>query len=179
MRPFLYFLPRKKRHLYTWLFMADLDGVMVGILPFLSFISAVAHGTNPSLVFRRYVKTLQKTKKVVTTANFYLRNVSQFLNYFVQTKAKLCRLSSTQIVGVQRCMTQALRHLRKRVTLQQVEVKRVKMSRVLTVTNLQRCNREAKAAIPRLLGEPLSRSASPSSLRLPATLFSLSVSLRR
>ncbi|KAL2102333.1 hypothetical protein ACEWY4_001501 [Coilia grayii] len=83
------------------MFMADMDGV------------------------RRYVE-MQTTSRAVTTANFYLRNVAQFLGYFKETKPSLCRLSQTQIVAVERCILKALRDLRKRVTLHQVEVKRVK-----------------------------------------------------
>ncbi|KAL2102325.1 hypothetical protein ACEWY4_001493 [Coilia grayii] len=111
------------------MFMADMDGV------------------------RRYVEMLQTTSRAVTTANFYLRNVAQFLGYFKETKPSLCRLSQTQIVAVERCILKALRDLRKRVTLHQVEVKRVKMARVVTVSNLQRCHHGAKAKIPSLLDE--------------------------
>ncbi|KAL2102370.1 hypothetical protein ACEWY4_001538 [Coilia grayii] len=113
------------------MFMADMDGV------------------------RRYVEMLQTTSRAVTTANFYLRNVAQFLGYFRETKPSLCRLSQTQIVAVERCILKALRDLRKRVTLHQVEVKRVKMARVVTVSNLQRCHHGAKAKIPSLLDELL------------------------
>lgn len=111
-------------------------------------VSALEQGTNPGLVSHRYVDTLQCTSKAITTANFYLRNVSQFLTYFAQTKPKLCRLSNTQVVGVQRCVLQALRNLRRWVTLHQVEVKRVKLTRVLTVANLQRCDREGQGGHP-------------------------------
>ena len=118
---------------------------------------------------------LQTTSRAVTTANFYLRNVAQFLGYFKETKPSLCRLSQTQIVAVERCILKALGDLRKRVTLHQVEVKRVKMARVVTVSNPQRCHHGAKAKIPSLLGELLSFSAFPSARRLALTLFLLCV----
>ncbi|KAL2102378.1 hypothetical protein ACEWY4_001546 [Coilia grayii] len=98
-RAFLYFLARQKKDLWNWMFMADMDGV------------------------RRYVEMLQTTSRAVTTANFYLRNVAQFLGYFKETKLSLCCLSQTQIVAVERCILKALRDLQKRVTLHQVEVK--------------------------------------------------------
>lgn len=96
---------------------------------------------------------LLNSSKAITTANFYLRNVAQFLTYFRETKPPLCRLSNTQVVSVQRAILKALRDLRKDIVLHQVEVKRVKLLRVLTVKNLQTCHTEAKEMIPSLLGE--------------------------
>lgn len=125
---------------------------------------------NPGLVFHRFVETLQRSSRAVTTANFYLRNVFQFLGYFKQTKPKLCRLSQTQIIGLERLISKTLRDLRKKVTLHQVEVKRVKMARVITVANLQRCHHRAKAKISSLLGEHLSTSALTAARCLPSHL---------
>lgn len=114
---------------------------------------------------------LLRSSKAITTLNFYLRNVAQFVTYFRETKPPLCRLSATQIIAVQRCILKALRDVRKQVVLHQVEVKRVKMLRVVTVSNLQTCHKQAKLMVPRLLGEHMSNfffflhlSASPTGL---------------
>lgn len=89
-----------------------------------------------------------------------MRNVYQSLQYF-RTKPKLCRLSRTQIIGAIRILQKALKDIRRKITLHQVEVKRTKMAKVVSVDSLRKCNAAARAKIPELLGEYLSWSGFP------------------
>ncbi|XP_041929933.1 uncharacterized protein LOC121694073 [Alosa sapidissima] len=120
-RSFLFFLAQRKKDVWNWLFLDNPGGL------------------------RRWVEKLQEGNRAVTTVNFYLRNVQQFLKYFKDTKPKLCRLSHTQIVGVVRGVDKALRDLRK------IEVKRVKMTRVVSPANLKICREMVRKKIPKCL----------------------------
>ncbi|KAG5264177.1 hypothetical protein AALO_G00273010 [Alosa alosa] len=126
-RSLLFFLAQRKKELWSWLFLDNPGGV------------------------RHWVEKLQEGNRAVTTANFYLQNGQQFLKNFKDTKPNLCRLSHTQIVGVVRGVDKALRDLWKKVVLHQIQVKRVKMARVVSPANLKACREQARKKIPKLL----------------------------
>lgn len=82
----------------------------------------------------------------------------QYLQYFLETKKKLCCQWQTQIDRAIRIIQKAFKDLRKRITLHQVAIKRTKMAKVVSVDSLRKFHEAAKAKIPELLGESLSRS---------------------
>uniref|UniRef100_UPI0009B3DD6A uncharacterized protein LOC109953780 n=1 Tax=Monopterus albus TaxID=43700 RepID=UPI0009B3DD6A len=89
--------------------------------------------------------------KTITTSNFYLRDVHQFMQYFRETPPKLARLSQSQIVGVVRAVKQAMKSISKQMLAHQLKTKDRKLSKVVSQQLLRRCQQSARAKIPKLL----------------------------
>ncbi|KAG5264197.1 hypothetical protein AALO_G00273240 [Alosa alosa] len=62
---------------------------------------------------------VEASNRAVTTADFYLRNAAQFLQYFSETPPRHSRLSAVQVVAMRRTLKKVLADLRKKVVLRQ------------------------------------------------------------
>ncbi|XP_056266628.1 uncharacterized protein LOC130190980 isoform X2 [Pseudoliparis swirei] len=89
----------------------------------------------------------------VTTVNFYLRNVLQFLGYLQDTPPSACRLRKAQINGIVRALDKALENLSGLIVTHQLQVKTNKMGRIVSRESLRRCQEQARLVIPELLTE--------------------------
>ncbi|XP_048086881.1 uncharacterized protein LOC125286159 [Alosa alosa] len=87
---------------------------------------------------------VEASNRAVTTADFYLRNAAQFLQYFSETPPRHSRLSAVQVVAMRRTLKKVLADLRKKVVLRQVEVKAAKMDRIIFAKNMLRCREVAR-----------------------------------
>jgi len=94
--------------------------------------------------------------KEVTTANFYLRNILQFLGYLKDTPPSACRLRRAQIHGVIRVVHMAVRNLARPIVTHQLKVKAKKMANIVSRESLRRCQEQARVVIPELLSKSFS-----------------------
>jgi len=90
--------------------------------------------------------------KEVTTMNFYLRNILQFLNYLQETPPRSCRLRRGQVSALTRAVNKAL--LARPIVTHQLTVKARKIKKIVFRASLRRCQDQARlAAIPELLSK--------------------------
>nr|XP_020444971.1 uncharacterized protein LOC109953864 [Monopterus albus] len=128
-RSFLAFMAGKDSSLATWRFLDKAEQII------------------------QWPNVLAASGKNITTANFYLRNVLQFMIYFKETPPKLARLSQSQITGVIRAVRQAVKSIAKKMLAHQLTTKDKKLSKVVSQESLRRCQLGARKAIPKLLKE--------------------------
>nr|XP_020444811.1 uncharacterized protein LOC109953686 [Monopterus albus] len=128
-RSFLAFMAGKDSSLATWRFLDKAEQII------------------------QWPNVLAASGKNITTANFYLRNVLQFMIYFKETPPKLARLSQSQITGVIRAVRQAIKSISKKMLAHQLTTKDKKLSKVVSQESLRRCQVGARKAIPKLLKE--------------------------
>jgi len=101
----------------------------------------------------RYAAHLMSEGREVTTVNFYLRNVLQFLGYLQDTPPSACRLRKAQINGIVRALDKALENLSGLIVTHQLQVKTNKMGRIVSRESLRRCQEQARLVIPELLSK--------------------------
>jgi len=91
--------------------------------------------------------------KEVTTINFYLRNILQFLTYLQETPPRSCRLRRAQISGITRAVQRALRNLARPTVTHQLKVKAAKMKKIVSRASLRSCQEQARLVISELLSK--------------------------
>jgi len=101
----------------------------------------------------RWVTSLRKAHKKETTIEYYVQNVSQFLNYVCETPPPSCRLSKTVLIGLRREMMSIRKSLKRKVAMHRTAVKTVKEQKVLSKATLLKCLSQAKQAIPKILSK--------------------------
>ncbi|XP_031167370.1 uncharacterized protein LOC116058682 isoform X7 [Sander lucioperca] len=136
-RSFIFYLAKGQTELFSWLFLRNIDGI------------------------QKYTAHLQSVGKTITTANFYLRNIQQFLKYFRETPPAQSRLTAMDVVSVLRTVKKCLTDITRNVVLHQLAVKSHKMARIISCEDLKRCQEGAKLRIPKLL-DALEENHTPS-----------------
>ncbi|TNN53539.1 hypothetical protein EYF80_036239 [Liparis tanakae] len=117
-RSFLFHLSVGKSDLASWLFLDDLPGIM------------------------RYAAHLMSEGKQVTTVNFYLRNVLQFLRYLQDRPPAACRMRRGQITAVVRTVRQAAGSLSRRVVTHRREASARKRACIVSRASRRRCQEQ-------------------------------------
>ncbi|XP_056298488.1 uncharacterized protein LOC130211638 [Pseudoliparis swirei] len=125
-RSFLFHLSVGKSDLASWLFL-DMPGI------------------------QKYTAELMQEGKEVTTINYYLCNILQFLTYLQETPPKSCRLRRAQISAITRAVQKALQNLARPIVSHQLKVKAAKMKKTVSRASLRRCQEQARLVIPELL----------------------------
>ncbi|XP_034076558.1 uncharacterized protein LOC117549075 [Gymnodraco acuticeps] len=125
-----------------------------------SFLSFMAHGFNllSDWLFLRDLKRIRgwsrsliKSSLQVTTADFYIKNISHFLKYMSATPCKGSRLNQNDMTVIKRELVAILKSLRKKMIIHQMQVKRDKMEGLPSYKDIMACLTAAKSRIPQLL----------------------------
>ncbi|XP_031135521.1 uncharacterized protein LOC116036173 [Sander lucioperca] len=94
-RSFIFYLAKGRTELFSWLFLRNINGI------------------------QKYTAHVQSVGKTITTANFYLRNIQQFLKYFGETLPAQSHLTAMDVVSVLRPVTKCITDTTRNVVLHQ------------------------------------------------------------
>lgn len=136
------------------------DNVVSKISRIKNFIVYMAHGVNrlSDWLFLRNMKMIRgwseyivKPGRAVTTSEFFLKNVHQFMGYMSESKPRGCKLTQSDMTHIMREVKANMKHLNKAVTLHQFKVKRNKLDRLPSQAELLAAMAAAEKRIPELL----------------------------
>ena len=136
------------------------DNVVSKISRIKNFIVYMAHGVNrlSDWLFLRNMKMIRgwseyivKPGRAVTTSEFFLKNVHQFMEYMSESKPRECRLTQSDMTHIMREVKANIKNLNKAVTLHQFKVKRNKLDRLPSQAELLAAMAAAEKRIPELL----------------------------
>lgn len=128
-RGFLHYMARDRLDLDTWLFLDNVKRI------------------------QKWPSGLTEARKCITTVSVYLKNVLQFMDYFMETPPPTCRLTRKQQRTVRRALSRCLRGISRDIVTHQIQVKEAKVLRAPSPKDLAACREMARTKIPEILGK--------------------------
>lgn len=105
------------------------------------------------LMLGRFPEHLMAEGKAVTTIRAYHVNIAEFVTFFRDTPPASSRMSRAAGFAVARALSAIISRLGRRVVLQQIRVKKQKISTAIPREALRKCQALARQNIPGILGK--------------------------
>ncbi|XP_041840379.1 uncharacterized protein LOC121639285 [Melanotaenia boesemani] len=129
-KTFIFYMAHGHSRLCDWLFLDDMARI------------------------RGWVRSLVRGAKMkVTTAEFYLKNVANFVKFVSETPPRTSRLTKVQIFSLQREIRMCIKNLQRELVVHKMSVKRQKVGKLPLREDLKACLTRGRQRIPELLDD--------------------------